>query len=210
MRILGFSSGGIGHEGNVDRIVKAIIEKSDSESEFVKLTELNYSGCKGCVQLCAKPQLCRLDDDLLPYYQKIKDADAVVIGTPVYFNTLNGAAASFIERFFGYRHVTSAIKGKPFVIVACGSMHTSSTVKELRRRLRKFLVNILGVLEYVSISPPCLNCRRHRECNIGGLYKIRGRSACSLVITADLFYRWDDNTDIVKAVEAIATKLREL
>ena len=105
MKILGFSSGGIGHEGNVDRVVKAIIKRSKGEGEFVKLTELNYSGCKGCVQLCAKPQVCLLDDDLLPYYQKIKDADAVVVGTPVHFDTLNGAMVSFIERFFGYERV---------------------------------------------------------------------------------------------------------
>ena len=210
MKILGFSSGGVGHEGNVDRMVKAIIEKSDGEGEFVKLTELNYSGCKGCVQLCAKPQVCRLDDDLLPYYQKIKDADAVVVGSPVYFNTLNGAAASFIERFFGYRHVTSAIKGKPFVLVVCGSMRTTATAKECRRRLQKFWVNILGVLEYVSSSPPCLSCGRHRECHIGGLYKIRGKLACSLAITPDLFHRWEHDTDTVKAVEVIAGKLREL
>ena len=39
---------------------------------------MNYSGCKGCVHLCAKPQVCLLEDDLLPYYQKIKKADAVV------------------------------------------------------------------------------------------------------------------------------------
>ena len=142
MKVIGFSSGGAGHVGNVDLMVKAIMAKSGHEAEFVKLTELNYSACKGCVQLCAGPQVCRLVDDLLPYYQKIKDADAVVVGSPVYFNTLNGAAASFIERFFGYRHVTSAIKGKPFVLVVCGCMCTTATAMECSRRLQEFWASV--------------------------------------------------------------------
>ena len=80
--IIGFSAGATGCDSNVDRMVKAIMDKSGLESEFVKLTDLTYSGCKGCVQLCAKHQVCKLEDDLLPYYEKIKEADAVVVGSP--------------------------------------------------------------------------------------------------------------------------------
>ena len=83
MKVIGFSAGSVGREGNVDRIVKAVLQKSGHEVEFVKLADLSYSGCKGCVQLCARPQVCRLEDDAQPYYQKVKEADAVVIGTPI-------------------------------------------------------------------------------------------------------------------------------
>jgi len=56
MKVIGFSAGSVGREGNVDRMVKAILDKSGHEAEFVKLTDLNFSGCKGCVQLCAGPR----------------------------------------------------------------------------------------------------------------------------------------------------------
>jgi multimeric flavodoxin WrbA len=62
MKVIGFSSGAIGWDSNVDRMVKAIMEKSGYESEFVKLTDLNYSACKSCSWLCAKPQKCMLED----------------------------------------------------------------------------------------------------------------------------------------------------
>ena len=52
MKIIEFSAGVIGHNSNVDRIVKAIMEETGHETEFVKLTELDFSACKGCVQLC--------------------------------------------------------------------------------------------------------------------------------------------------------------
>ena len=66
MKIIGFSSGVVGRESNVDRMVKAIMEKCGYDFEFVKLNDLNYSACKSCVWLCAEPQLCMLEDDLFP------------------------------------------------------------------------------------------------------------------------------------------------
>jgi multimeric flavodoxin WrbA len=91
MRVIGFSSGVVYREGNVDRMVKAILEKSGHEHEFVKLTNLTYSPCKGCVELCAEPQVCQLEDDLYPYYHKIKEADAVVVGSPVSLTRSTGS-----------------------------------------------------------------------------------------------------------------------
>ena len=49
MKIVGFSYGVVGRDSNVDRMVKAIMKKSGYESEFIKLTDLNYSACKSCV-----------------------------------------------------------------------------------------------------------------------------------------------------------------
>jgi multimeric flavodoxin WrbA len=104
VKVIGFSAGSVGREGNVDRMVKAILDKSHHDVEFVKLTDLTFSGCKGCVQLCANPQVCKLADDVQPYYEKIKKADAVVIGTPVYMDTVASTTWAFLERFYGYRH----------------------------------------------------------------------------------------------------------
>jgi multimeric flavodoxin WrbA len=210
MNIIGFSAGSVGREGNVDRMVKAIMEKSGHDSEFVKLADLNYSGCKGCVHLCARPQVCKLDDDLLPYYQKVKEADAVVIGAPVYFDALNGMAVSFIERFFGYRHVDIAIAGKPFVIAVCGGMMVDGATQQLRQMLGHFEVNILDAVQFQSRVPPCFKCGRHKECEIGGLYAMLGDAAHSLKITPELFNQWEDDRDVNTAIDEAAEKLRSL
>jgi len=73
-----------------------------------------------------RPQVCNLADDAQPYYQKVKDADAVVIGTPVYFDTMSAMVWAFIERFFGYRHVDIPISGKPFMLVVGGVYHAQT------------------------------------------------------------------------------------
>jgi len=106
MKILGFSSGGTGHQGNTDRLVQALLDKNGYDSEFVKLTDLNFSGCKGCVDLCAATQVCRLDDDAGKYYQKIKDVDAIIFGSAVYSGSINAIALSFLERFLDIAMLT--------------------------------------------------------------------------------------------------------
>jgi multimeric flavodoxin WrbA len=210
VKVLGFSAGSVGREGNVDRMVKAILDRSGHDAEFVKLTNLNFSGCKGCVQQCARPQVCILADDAQPYYEKIKKADAVVIGAPVYFGAIASTALAFIERFFGYRHVDIPIAGKPFVTVIGGGLELDPAVEQLHKMLGTFQVNVIDTIKFESKVPPCLKCGRHKECEIGGLYKIRGEAAKELVITKEMFFRWEDDTAIAGAVDTAADRLKRL
>ena len=210
MKVIGFSAGSVGREGNIDRMVKAILEKSGHEIEFVKLADLNYSGCKGCVQLCAKPQVCKLADDAQPYYQKIKEADAVVIGTPVYFDAINAMAWAFIERFFGYRHVDIPIANKPFVLVVGGGLMLDSAVTQLHKAMGMFEVNVLDTVTYQSKVPPCFKCGRHRDCEIGGMYKMLGDAAKQVTVTKEMFSRWEDDSKTTAAIDAAAQKLKNI
>jgi len=210
MKVIGFSAGSVGRDGNVDRMVKAILEKSGHEVEFVKLADLNYSGCKGCVQLCAKPQVCRLQDDAQPYYQKVKEADAVVIGTPVYFDAITSMASAFIERFFGYRHVDIPIAGKPFVLAVAGAMMLDSAVDQLHKAVGMFEVDVLDTVRLASKVPPCFRCGRHTECEIGGAYKMFGEAAKKMKITKQMFTRWEDDSKVAAAVDAAAEKLKNI
>jgi multimeric flavodoxin WrbA len=210
-KILGFSSGGVGREGNVDRMVKAVLEGSGQNTQFVKLSELAYSGCKGCVARCARPQRCMLEDDLLPWYEAIREADALVIGTPVYFDGINGLCYSFLERFFGYRHVTVPIAGKPVVLIVNGAMTLDGAELQLRRMLGEFFqVKIQDVIRFQTEVPPCLRCGRHSACRIGGLYMMLGEGALDLKIKPEMFKRWENDPAIVAAVEAVAQRLREV
>ncbi len=210
MKVIGFSAGSVGREGNVDRMVKAILDKSGHEVEFVKLTDLTFSGCKGCVQLCARPQLCQLKDDAQQYYQKVKDADAVVIGTPVYFGSITATAGAFIERFFGYRHVDIPIAGKPFVTVVGGAMALDPAVEQLHKMLGAFQVNVLDTVAFASKVPPCFKCGRHKECEIGGLYMMLGDAAKELTITPEMFAKWEDDSATAAAIDAAAQKLKNI
>ncbi len=210
MKVIGFSGGCVGRVGNVDRMVKAILDKSGHESEFVKLADLTYSGCKGCVQLCARPRVCQMEDDLQEYYQKVKDADAVVVGVPVYFDMMNAMVWAFIERFFGYRHVDIAIAGKPFVVAVAGGGELDATVEQVHKALGMFEVDVVETVRYQSKVPPCFKCGRHRECEIGGMYKMLGDAAKDVVVTKEMFGRWEDDEAVAAAVEAAGERLKNI
>ena len=161
--------------------------------------------------LCAEPQVCKLQDDLLPYYQKVKDADAVVLGSPIHFGTVSASMLSFISRLWGSRHVDFAIKNKPFVLALSGGgvARLDKSVEDFRKALRVFQVNIVDVVYYHSKIPPCYSCGRHQECRIGGAYMMWGEKASTLPITPDLFRKWEDRPETVTGIEAAALKLRE-
>ncbi len=210
MKVIGFSAGSVGREGNVDRMVKAILDKSGHDVEFVKLTDLNFSGCKGCVQLCARPRVCKLEDDAQPYYEKVKEADAVVLGTPVYFDGITSTIFAFIERFFGYRHVEIPIAGKPFVTVVGGARSLDPAVEQLHKVLSPFEVDVVDAVQFTSGIPPCFKCGRHKECEIGGLYKMLGAAAKELAITKEMFKRWEDDSATTASINAAAEKLKKI
>ncbi|MBC8235543.1 NAD(P)H-dependent oxidoreductase, partial [bacterium] len=65
-------------------------------------------------------------------------ADALVIGTAVYFDSVNGMGFSFLERFFGYRHVNIPIAGKPVILIVNGAMELDGAEKQMRRMLGEF------------------------------------------------------------------------
>jgi len=211
MKVIGFSSGTTGRLGNVDRIVQEIMEKSGYEYEFIKLTDLVYSGCKGCSWLCAKPQVCTLQDDLQPYIQKVKEADAVVLGTPIHSGTINAIMRAFISRLWGFRHVNFAIKEKPFILAICGirGTHNEGAEKDFREDLGRFKVNIVDVVSYSSKIPPCYMCGRHQDCSIGGAYALWREKAHSLVITPELFRKWEDDPETIEAIEKASIRLKE-
>ncbi|SDB97450.1 MULTISPECIES: flavodoxin family protein [unclassified Candidatus Frackibacter] len=210
MKIIGFSAGAIGRKTNVDRMVKTIMDESGFEAEFVKLTDLNYSGCKGCANLCAEPQECRLKDDLYPYYKKIKEADAVVVGSPIYFGSINAMTISFLERFFGYRHVNNTIAGKPFVLAVSGGGFLEKIEEQFNRLLDPFDVEILEFVKYESGIMPCFKCGRHQECKIGGAYHKYGEEVFDMDITQDMFNAWEDNPQILSQVENAVKKLKDI
>jgi multimeric flavodoxin WrbA len=208
MKIIGFSAGVIGHNSNVDRMVKAIMEASGHETEFVKLTELDFSACKGCVWLCATPEVCRLEDALLPYYQKVKEADAVVLGSPVHFSTISATMLAFISRLWGFRHVNFALKDKPFILAVSGGEEPRRAPDDFRKALEPFQVKVLDSVQFCSKIPPCFKCGRHHECRIGGAYHWMGPKARELKIVPELFQKWENCSETVAKVGEAGEKLK--
>jgi multimeric flavodoxin WrbA len=79
-------------------------ESAGAETELVQLYDLSFSGCISCFS-CKKLNrkedgVCALQDELTPVLDRVKKADALIIGTPVYYGCESASTRAFMERLF--------------------------------------------------------------------------------------------------------------
>lgn len=78
------------------------LEKHGLETEIVHIGVKPVRGCIACGQ-CAMKQLerCVFDDDICNRItEKLKESDALIVGSPVYYGQPNGSVLSLIQRMF--------------------------------------------------------------------------------------------------------------
>ena len=81
---------------------KRLIEKGH-EVEFISLYDLQFKGCKAC-QACQKKgaPICAIKDDLIAVLESMEQADAIILGSPVYLGLITGCAKSLIDRCYTF------------------------------------------------------------------------------------------------------------
>lgn len=91
---------------NTDALLKKALDGAASagaETEMVYLYDLKFCGCKSCMACKLRkeprPNRCVLRDDLTAVLDKAHEADAVILGSPIYFGEVTGEMRSFFERF---------------------------------------------------------------------------------------------------------------
>jgi len=71
-------------------------------TKLIHLYDLNFKGCKSCFGCKTKGGVshgkCAVKDDLTPILEEVKSADALILGSPIYFWGVTGEMKSFIER----------------------------------------------------------------------------------------------------------------
>jgi multimeric flavodoxin WrbA len=88
--------------------LKAVAEEG-IETELIQLAGLEIKPCNACM-ICKKEERCSLEDDLFPIYLKMKEADSIIISSPVYYGSATALVKSCMERA-GY---ISRWNGEPF------------------------------------------------------------------------------------------------
>ena len=76
--------------------------EAGAEAELVHLYDFAFKGCVSCFACKLKDSktngLCAFRDALTPTLEKAREADVIVIGSPVYFSYPTGPTRSFLER----------------------------------------------------------------------------------------------------------------
>ena len=76
-------------------------ESVGAETEYIDLFDLTYTGCRSCMACKRKGGErchCFWKDDLSPVIDRIFDADALIIGSPIYLGDITSQVHGLIER----------------------------------------------------------------------------------------------------------------
>jgi len=73
--------------------------------------------------------ICRIEDDMQQIYSTLIEADALAIGTPVYFEMLSGLLKNFMDRTCP---IWPSLELKPIVGVAVAEENIGKAVENLR------------------------------------------------------------------------------
>lgn len=91
--------------GNTVTFLNKALEGAASqgaETELIHLGDLNFRGCRSCLTCKLKGEQyhgkCAYKDELSPVLEKIKNIDALILGSPIYFRDVTGDMRSFLER----------------------------------------------------------------------------------------------------------------
>lgn len=141
--------GSMKKDGNTGRLAKFVVEEARRldaaiSSEFLYASDLSVGPCKVvCSAFCAKtPHTCAVMDDVPMVLDKIRQADAVLLASPLYINipaTLNALLERLVQLAFAAETngipPDPGINGKPCALAAVAEYTDPSHVLEHLHRV---------------------------------------------------------------------------
>lgn len=103
-----------GNTNSAIEMVASELRKEGIEVEIVHVGNKIIRGCTAC-NACMKnrDEKCIIkDDDVNEWIQKMKEADGIILGTPVHYAAIGGTMKSFLDRAFYVMGSTSILRHK--------------------------------------------------------------------------------------------------
>ncbi len=108
--------------GNTDTLVKSFVNgaKDNNEVEVVSVTDYRVNPCIGCNTCFTREgNLCFQKDDMTKIYEKLKNADIIVVASPVYFYGISSQLKAVIDRL--HTPMRNSFKVKKLGLILVGA-----------------------------------------------------------------------------------------
>ena len=197
--------------GNLHRMVEKVARDTGYDYEMVHLARLNIKPCIGCVK-CAETNRCVQRDDMAPLYEKIRAADALIVGPVVYFGKANAITHTFLERMFSLRHVKMLTANKLAAVVTVGGYEAEQVTQSVIHHLdHYFKYQVVGSVSFNSATPPCFICGFGTTCQYGGpATSMKPEEFASFTeITPEMSQNFEDHPALVAACEQLSRELTQ-
>ncbi|MFZ1896665.1 flavodoxin family protein [Methanoregula sp.] len=142
MKLLAFN-GSPRKKWNTATLLEHALKGAKSEgakTELIHLYDLDYKGCTSCFackRIGSKSYgHCAVKDDLLPVFKKVEAADAILVGSPIYYSITTGETRCFLERlmyqYSVYDKERSTLFGRK---IRTGFIYTAGAKEEMVKEI---------------------------------------------------------------------------
>jgi multimeric flavodoxin WrbA len=180
-------------QGNVDILVSQVLEGAKSlgaDTEKVFLNDLKIRPCQDCKKK-PPPKYCFFEDDMEQIYKMLETCDAIVLGSPVYFDTVSAQVKLMIDRSNCLMPYTTRSNGslgflrklkkkKKGVFIA---------VAGLEQEFETILTTIKGFFNWANIELTKTILYSHSDENYGGGKNDKGMMKKAFQVGAQLVNR---------------------
>ena len=112
--------------GHTRQMVDLFLEHLDGEKEIIDAYRTEVKPCVDC-RFCWKKKECAIKDGMQEIYQKLEEADNIILASPMYFHSITGRMKSLIDRFLVYwaghvrNHMTETFLRKGAILMVGGA-----------------------------------------------------------------------------------------
>lgn len=131
---------------NTDFLVNAVAEGAKENGKDVQTFYLNTlkdkKGCQGCDACKKNGGTCVTKDDLTPVLDAIRDAEGIVLSSPVYFGEACGQYRMLEDRLYGFLKADFSVSfeagKKVAVITAAGSAGADALADKIEGIMKNY------------------------------------------------------------------------
>ena len=102
------------------------------DCEIIPIAERPIAGCNACGYCRTEGKCCYTEDKVNEVAEKFKEADALVLGSPVYYASASGSICSFADRLFQCSSFDKRFK-LGAAVVSCRRGGASATFDQLNK-----------------------------------------------------------------------------
>ena len=125
--------------GNSNSLAAAFAEEAQRAGAFIAeydTANMKVAGCRGCYG-CMKKGECIFRDDFDKIAEDLRDADGIVIASPVYWYTFPAQIKAVMDRWFSLCVTGKDFSGKKAALLSCCEEETEETFAGIRIAFEK-------------------------------------------------------------------------
>jgi multimeric flavodoxin WrbA len=161
-------------EGNTAALLDAALEgaaKAGHAVERMDLARMDISPCKACGD-CSSSMTCSQNDDMTRIYQNVREIDAMVLASPIFFMGVTAQTKAMIDRCQCYWYEKYVLKKRAYegrrrpkgLFVSCAGSSKQIVFDPARHVVKSFFAALdyeyAGEVLMANTDDPDLNARK--------------------------------------------------